>query len=161
MPESLLMPGVAAWVQLSKDETQWVLQQLQGLGEKKKIAQRIWAWPLHIRDLTVATAALTDVAVAVHRIAEGQPGSASREVALEAELRMIRSWFTEGMIAEIKAYKEANTIMESDLVALRAQAVASAAEMEAAASEVAARTTELALRVLQSPKLKADAERFR
>ena len=73
---------------------------------------------------------------------------------------MIRSWFTEGMIAEIKAYKEANTIMESDLVALRAQAVASAAETEAAASEVAARTTELALRVLQSPKLKADAERL-
>ena len=34
-------------------------------------------------------------------------------------------------------------------------------ETEAAAPEVAARTTELALRVLQSPKLKADAERFR
>ena len=148
MPESLLMPGVAAWVQLSKDETPWVLQQLQ-------------ASPLDIRDLTVATAALTDLAVAVHLIAEGQPGSESRETALEAELRMIRSWFTEGMIAEIKAYKVANTIMETDLVALRAQAVASAAEMEAAASEVAARTTELALRVLQSPKLKADAERFR
>ena len=45
VPESLLMPGVPAWVQLSKDETQWVLQQLQGLGEKKKIAPRIWAWP--------------------------------------------------------------------------------------------------------------------
>ena len=124
MPESLLMPGVAAWVQLSKDETPWVLQQLQ-------------ASPLDIRDLTVATAALTDLAVAVHLIAEGQPGSESRETALEAELRMIRSWFTEGMIAEIKAYKVANTIMETDLVALRAQAVASAAEMEAAASEVA------------------------
>ena len=111
-------------MQLSKDETPWVLQQLQ-------------ASPLDIRDLTVATAALTDLAVAVHLIAEGQPGSASRETALEAELRMIRSWFTEGMIAEIKAYKVANTIMETDLVALRAQAVASAAEMEAAASEVA------------------------
>ena len=113
------------------------------------------------QNLTVVTAALTDLAVAPHLIAKGQPGSASREAALEAELRMIRSWFTEGMIAEIKAYKEANTIMETDLVALRAQAVASAAEMEAAASEVAARTTELALRDLQSPKLKADAERFR
>ena len=92
------MPGVPAWVQLSKDETQWVLQQLQGLGEKKKIAPRIWAWPLDIRDLTVATAALTDLAVAVHLIAEGQPGSASREAALEAELRMLRSWFTEGTL---------------------------------------------------------------
>ena len=73
---------------------------------------------------------------------------------------MIRSWFTESMIVEIKAYKVANTMMETDIVALRAQAVASAAETEAAATEVAARTTELALRVLQSPKLKADAERF-
>ena len=45
VPESLLMPGVPAWVQLSKDETQWVLQQLQGIGEKRKIAPRIWAWP--------------------------------------------------------------------------------------------------------------------
>ena len=78
-----------------------MLQQLQGIGEKKKIAPIIWAWPLDIRDLTVATAALTDLAVAVHLIAERQPGSASRETALEAELRMIRSWFTEGMIAEI------------------------------------------------------------
>ena len=33
-------------------------------------------------------------------------------------------------------------------------------ETEAAAPEVAARTTELALRVLESPKLKADAERL-
>ena len=57
--------GAAAWVQLSGDETQWVLQQLQGLGEKKKIAQRIWAWPLDIPDQTVATSALTDLAVAV------------------------------------------------------------------------------------------------
>ena len=65
------------------------------------------------------------------------------------------------MIAEIKAYREANTIMQSDNLALRAQAVAWAAETEPAASEVAARTTELALRVLQSPKLKADAERLR
>ena len=77
-PEPLLMPGVAAWVQLSKDETQWVLQQLQGLGEKKKIAQIIWAWPLDIRDLTVATAALTDVAVAVHPIAERHPKHPAR-----------------------------------------------------------------------------------
>ena len=78
MPESLLMPGVAAWVQLSKDETQWVLQQLQGLGEKKKIAQRIWAWPLDIPDLTVATAALTDIAVAVHHVYPTHVGCSAR-----------------------------------------------------------------------------------
>ena len=62
-------------VQLSGDETQWVLQQLQGLGEKKKIAQRIWAWPLDIPGQTVATSALTDLAVAVHLIAEAKPSS--------------------------------------------------------------------------------------
>ena len=65
-------------VQLSGDETQWVLQQLQGLGEKKKIAQRIWAWPLDIPDLTVATAALTDIAVAVHHVYPTHVGCSAR-----------------------------------------------------------------------------------
>jgi hypothetical protein len=65
-------------VQLSGDETQWVLQQLQGLGEKKKIAQRIWAWPLDIPDLTVATAALTDTAVAVHPVYPTHVGCSAR-----------------------------------------------------------------------------------
>ena len=62
-------------MQLSGDETQWVLQQLQGLGEKKKIAQIIWAWPLDIPDQTVATSALTDLAVAVHLIPEAKASS--------------------------------------------------------------------------------------
>ncbi len=47
--------GAAAQVQLSGDETQWVLQQLQCLEETTKIAPRIWAWPLDSPDMTVAT----------------------------------------------------------------------------------------------------------
>ena len=70
VPESLLMPGVPAWVQLSKDETQWVLQQLQGLEENKKIAPIIGAWALDSPDMTVATAALTDVVVAGERYSQ-------------------------------------------------------------------------------------------
>ena len=37
-------------MQLSGDETQWVLQQVQGLEEKKKIAPRGWAWTLECPD---------------------------------------------------------------------------------------------------------------
>jgi len=57
-------------VQLSGDETQWVLRQLQGLEEKKKIAPRIWTWTLDSPDMTVATAALTDVVVAGERYSQ-------------------------------------------------------------------------------------------
>ena len=51
-------------MQLSGDETQWVLQQLQGLEEKNKIATIIKPWPLDGPDMTVAPSELAQTLTA-------------------------------------------------------------------------------------------------
>ena len=123
-------------VQLSGDETQWVLQQLQGLGEKKKIAQRIWAWPLDIPDQTVATSALTDLAVAVRPDASRNSSRIAAWTPLQADL-------------VVQAVLGAAVLTE----ALGNEVVARSDEAHA--------TRCLALGDLQTAKLKADAEHRR